>query len=88
MHWPPLFARDSDPSGGNRDKELKQVYLKKAIFYILEFHPTADMTMNLNINHATNLLSFLIADIPYLRSLHLDWNPLQKVESNVFEMIP
>ena len=88
MHWPPLFARDSDPSGGNRDKELKQVYLKKAIFYILEFHPTADMTMNLNINHATNLLSFPITDIPYLRSLHLDRNPLQKVEANAFEMIP
>ena len=42
----------------------------------------------LEYNHATNLLSFLIADIPYLRSLHLDRNPLQKVEANAFEMIP
>ena len=55
---------------------------------IFEFCPTAHMTMNLNINHATNLLSFPIADIPYLRSLHLDRNPLQKVEANAFEMIP
>ena len=31
---------------------------------------------------------FYFADIPYLRSLHLDRNPLQKVEANAFEMIP
>ena len=30
----------------------------------------------------------LLADIPYLRVLHLDHNPLQKVEANAFEMIP
>ena len=45
-----------------------------------------DMAMNLN--HATNSTFSLIADIPYLRSLHLDRNPLQKVEANAFEMIP
>jgi hypothetical protein len=33
MYWPPHFARDSDPSGGDRGKELKQVYLKKAVFF-------------------------------------------------------
>ena len=41
--------------------------------------------MNLNI---IMQMPFLIADIPYLRFLHLDRNPLQKVESNAFEMIP
>ena len=34
------------------------------------------------------ILFFYFADIPYLRSLHLDRNPLQKVEANAFEMIP
>ena len=90
MHWPPLFARDSDPCGGNKSKELKQVYLKKSD--VLQKHfwipPHCSHDHELEYNHATNLLSFLIADIPYLRSLHLDRNPLQKVEANAFEMIP
>ena len=34
-----------------------------------------------------NLLIFF-SDIPYLRTLHLNHNPLQKVEANAFEMIP
>ena len=51
-------------------------------------HCRHDHDHELEYNHATNLLSFLIADIPYLRSLHLDRNPLQKVEANAFEMIP
>ena len=28
------------------------------------------------------------SDIPYLRELRLDSNPLQKVEANAFEMVP
>ena len=37
----------------------------------------------------SNVIVFVcFPDIPYLRSLHLDRNPLQKVEANAFEMIP
>ena len=29
-----------------------------------------------------------VSDIPYLRELRLNDNPLQKLEANAFEMIP
>ena len=36
----------------------------------------------------SNSLSFFFSDIPYLRELHLNRNPLQKVEANAFVMVP
>ena len=34
------------------------------------------------------IFMFPLSDIPYLRELRLDSNPLQKVEANAFEMVP
>ena len=34
------------------------------------------------------ILNFYFSDIPYLRELHLNRNPLQKIEANAFVMVP
>ena len=34
------------------------------------------------------ILNFSFSDIPYLRELHLNRNPLQKIEANAFVMVP
>ena len=43
---------------------------------------------NTFINQIIYLIKISVSDIPYLRVLHLDHNPLNKVEANAFEMIP
>ena len=66
--------------------QVHQARVKESLIARL---PSQRLEMNwVKLRHVSSGSSACFPDIPYLRDLRLNDNPLQKLEANAFEMIP